>query len=200
MMGQNLQEVIAIFREGGLVMVILASVALVLYITSIAAVIYVVKGNLTTSRRAEWEHWIENPQDAEGRVGEIIRYAVHGPKLSVKRVQRRFDEVFDVLVRSVDQRLIIISTLIAAAPMTGLLGTVLGMLSMFDGLGAGGGKQSMEMISAGMKEALFTTLTGLVVALPGMFFALVVRGRRNQLATVLSQLQAAIVTTKFKSI
>lgn len=181
-------------------MAALASVALILYITSVAAVIYVAKGNLTTRRREEWERWIEHPEEAEGRLGEIIRYAVHGPRLSVKRVQRRFDEVFDVLIRSIDQRLIIITTLIAAAPMTGLLGTVLGMLSMFDGLGAGGGKQSMEMISAGMKEALFTTLTGLVIALPGMFFALVVRERRNQLATVLSQLQAAIVTTKFKSI
>ncbi|MBK1833972.1 MotA/TolQ/ExbB proton channel family protein [Roseibacillus ishigakijimensis] len=199
-MGANFQEVIDIFREGGLVMAALAGVALLLYITSIAAVIYVQKGNLTTARREEWERWIACPEEAEGRVGEIIRYAVHGPKISVKRVQRRFDEMFDVLVRSIDQRLIIITTLVAAAPMTGLLGTVMGMLAMFDGLGAGGGKQGMEMISEGMKEALFTTLTGLVVALPGMFFALVVREKRNQIATVLSQLQAAVVTTKFKSL
>lgn len=199
-MGENVQAVFDIFRNGGPVMAALAGVALLLYITSIAAVIFVLKGNLTTGRREEWERWIEYPEEGEGRLGEIIRYAVQGPRLSVKRVQRRFDEVFDVLVRKVDQRLIIITTLIAAAPMTGLLGTVMGMLSMFDGLGAGGGKQSMEMISAGMKEALFTTLTGLVVALPGMFFALIVREKRNQLATVLSQLQAAIVTTKFKSI
>lgn len=197
-MGVGLQEVLDIFREGGLVMVALATVAAILYITSIAAVIYVLKGNLTTRHRSEWAHWIENPDEAKGRLGEIIQYAVHGPRLSVKRVQRRFDEVFDIMVRSIDQRLIIIATLIAAAPMTGLLGTVLGMLSMFDGLGAGGGKQSMEMIAAGMKEALFTTLTGLVIALPGMFFALVIRQRRNQVATVLSQLQSAIVITKFK--
>lgn len=199
-MGDDLQAVFDIFRNGGPVMAALAGVALLLYTTSLVAVIFVLKGNLSTKRRDQWERWIEHPEEGEGRLGEIIRYAVEGPRLSVKRVQRRFDEVFDVLIRKVDQKLIIIATLIAAAPMTGLLGTVLGMLSMFDGLSAGGGKQSMEMISAGMKEALFTTLTGLVVALPGMFFALVVREKRNQLATVLSQLQAAIVTTKFKSI
>lgn len=199
-MQENLKEVADIFLEGGWVMGALAFVALMLYVTSIAAVIFVLKGNLTTSSREQWEEWIMHPEKSEGRVGEIIKYAVHGPRLSVKRVQRRFDEIFDVLVRSIDQRLIIIATLIAAAPMTGLLGTVLGMLAMFDGLGAGGGKQSMEMIASGMKEALFTTLTGLVVALPGMFFALVVREKRNQVATVLSQLQAAIVKTKFKSI
>jgi len=199
-MEENLQEVFDIFRNGGPVMAVLAGVAVMLYITSIAAVIFVLRGNLTTARRDEWDHWIENPEEAEGRLGEIIRYAVQGPRLSVKRVQRRFDEVFDVLVRKVDQRLIIITTLIAAAPMTGLLGTVMGMLSMFDGLGAGGGSQSVNLISAGMREALFTTLTGLVVALPGMFFALVVREKRNQLATVLSQLQAAVVIHKFRSL
>lgn len=199
-MSENLQEVADIFLEGGWVMVALALVAAMLYVTSMAAVIYVMRGGFDSKNRDRWEDWIENPEDAPGRVGEVIRYATQGPKLSVKRVQRRFDEMFDVLVRSIDQRLIIISTLIAAAPMTGLLGTVLGMLAMFDGLSAGGGKQSMEMIASGMKEALFTTLTGLVVALPGMFFALVVREKRNQVATLLSQLQAAIVTTKFKSI
>ena len=199
-MKENFQAVYEIFASGGLVMVALATVALLLYITSIAAVVYVFKGNLSNAQQDKWRHWIENPDEAEGRVGEIIRYAVHGRRLSVKRVQRRFDEVFDVIVRSVDQRLIIITTLVAAAPMTGLLGTVLGMLSMFDGLGAGGGRQSMEMVSAGMKEALFTTLTGLVIALPGMFFALLVRGKRNQFAVVLSQLQAAVVIHKFRSL
>ncbi|MDP0492185.1 MAG: MotA/TolQ/ExbB proton channel family protein [Verrucomicrobiota bacterium JB023] len=199
-MQENVQAVIDIFAEGGWVMVVLASVAAMLYITSVASVIFVMKGNLTNSKRDQWEHWIQNPEEATGRVGEIIKYAVHGPRLSVKRVQRRFDEIFDVLVRTIDQRLIIISTLIAAAPMTGLLGTVLGMLAMFDGLSAGGGKQSMEMIAAGMREALFTTLTGLVVALPGMFFALIVRQKRNEIAAVLSQIQATVVTTKFKSI
>ena len=120
--------------------------------------------------------------------------------MSIKRVQRRFDEVREILIRSIDRRLIIITTLIAAAPMTGLLGTVGGMLDMFDGLAAGGGKQSMAMIASGMKEALFTTLTGLVIALPGMFMALIVRERRNKIDSTLAQLQSSIVTTKFRNV
>lgn len=197
-MSNNLREVADIFFEGGPVMVALASVAAILYITSFAAMIFVIKGNLNARQRDSWDDWIDDPDQGEGRVGEIIRYAVGGPRLSVKRVHRRFDEMFDILISSVDRRLIIITTLVAAAPMTGLLGTVFGMLEMFDGLAAGGGKQSMTMIASGMKEALFTTLTGLIIALPGMFMALVVRDKRNQMAAVLNQLQSAIVSTRFR--
>ena len=196
----NLQEVISIFTDGGTVMVALAVVAFLLYTSATAALVYVMQGNLNSKERERWPDWIDDPDQAKGRVGEVIRYAIHGPRLSIKRVQRRFDEVREVLIRSIDRRLIVIGTLIAAAPMTGLLGTVGGMLSMFDGLAAGGGKQSMAMIASGMKEALFTTLTGLVIALPGMFIALVVREQRNKVDAALAQLQSAIVKTRFRNV
>jgi biopolymer transport protein ExbB len=196
----NLQEVISIFTDGGSVMVALLVVAFLLYTSATAALLYVSQGNLNVRQRDAWADWIDDPDEAQGRVGEVIRYAIHGPRLSIKRVHRRFDEVREVLIRSIDRRLIVIGTLIAAAPMTGLLGTVGGMLDMFDGLAAGGGKQSMAMIASGMKEALFTTLTGLVIALPGMFIALVVRERRNHIDATLAQLQSAIVKTRFRHV
>lgn len=196
----NLQEVADIFTDGGTVMAALAVVAFLLYTTATASLYFVVRGNLNSSQRGEWDEWIREPEEAEGRIGEIIRYAVHGKRVSIKRVQRRFDEVREILIASIDRRLIIITTLVAAAPMTGLLGTVGGMLDMFDGLAAGGGKQSMSLIASGMKEALFTTLTGLVIALPGMFMTLMVRERRNKIESTLVQLQSAIVTTKFRNV
>jgi len=199
-MPANLQEVADIFTDGGTVMAALLIVAFLLYTTATASLYFVVRGNLNSSQRSEWERWIREPEIAEGRIGEVIRYAMHGKRVSIKRVQRRFDEVREILIRSIDRRLIIITTLIAAAPMTGLLGTVGGMLDMFDGLAAGGGKQSMAMIASGMKEALFTTLTGLVIALPGMFMSLLVRERRNKIDSTLAQLQSTIVTTKFRNV
>lgn len=194
----DLQEVVNIFTDGGTVMAALAVVAFLLYTTASASLYFVFRGNLNDRQQDCWADWIRDPEKAEGRVGEIIRYAVHGKRVSIKRIQRRFDEMREILIASVDRRLIIITTLVAAAPMTGLLGTVGGMLDMFDGLAAGGGKQSMGLIASGMKEALFTTLTGLVIALPGMFMVLLVRERRNKIDVTLTQLQSIIVTTKFR--
>jgi len=196
----SLQEVFDIFADGGLVMPALALVAFLLYSTATASLYFVMRGNLNNRQKAQWFRWIDAPVEAEGRIGEIIRYAVQGKRVSIKRVQRRFDEVREILIKTVDRHLIIITTLVAAAPMTGLLGTVGGMLEMFDGLAAGGGKQSMGMIASGMKEALFTTLTGLVIALPGMFMALIVRERKNKIDITLAQLQSAIITTKFRNL
>ncbi|MGB0143434.1 MAG: MotA/TolQ/ExbB proton channel family protein [Akkermansiaceae bacterium] len=196
----NLQEVVDIFTDGGTVMAALAIVAFLLYTTATASLYFVFRGNLNNRQQNRWAEWVNDPEKAEGRVGEVIRYAVLGKRISIKRVQRRFDEMREVLIAGVDRRLIIITTLVAAAPMTGLLGTVGGMLDMFDGLAAGGGKQSMNLIASGMKEALFTTLTGLVIALPGMFMALLVKERRNKIDSTLAQLQSTIVTTKFRNV
>lgn len=196
----NLQEVVDIFTDGGTVMIALGVVAFLLYTTATASLYFVFRGNLNQKQGGQWTDWIHDPETAEGRVGEVIRYAIHGKKLSIKRVQRRFDEMREILIASIDRRLIIITTLVAAAPMTGLLGTVGGMLDMFDGLAAGGGKQSMGLIAAGMKKALFTTLTGLVIALPGMFMSLLIRERRNRINGVLAQLQSSIIITKFRKV
>jgi hypothetical protein len=70
-------------------MVMLAFIAVILYTTAAAAMFFVSKGNLTTKRQDKWAEWIDHPEAGEGRAGEIIRYAIHGPRVSIKTIQRR---------------------------------------------------------------------------------------------------------------
>jgi len=196
----TLQEVLRLFADGGPVMFMLAFIAAILYTSAAAALFFVSKGNLNARQQAQWTEWIKNPEKGEGRAGEIIRYSMHGPRVSIKTVQRRFDEIREIVINSIDRRLIIITTLVAVAPMTGLLGTVGGMLDMFDGLASAAGKKSMEKIQSGMMESLLSPLTGLVIALPGMFIALLIRQKRNWIASALAQLESAIVRIRFKAI
>lgn len=196
----TLTEVVRLFSDGGPVMSMLAFIAAILYTTASASVFFVSKGNLKAAQKEDWVEWINNPEAGEGRAGEIIRYAMHGPRISIKTVQRRFDEVREVVISSIDRRLIVITTLVAVAPMTGLLGTVGGMLDMFDGLAAGSGKKSMEKIQTGMMESLLSPLTGLVIALPGMFMALHIQQKRNWISSALTQLESAIIRIRFKQI
>lgn len=193
----NLGELVRLFADGGPVMAMLALIAVILYTTASAAVFFVSKGNLTNRWQERWVEWIGDPERGEGRAGEIIRYAMHGPRVSIKTVQRRFDEIREVVIDSIDRRLIVITTLVAVAPMTGLLGTVSGMLDMFEGLASGSGKQSMNRIASGLTEALITTLSGLVIALPGMFMGLHIKQKRNGISAALTQLESAIVRIRF---
>ena len=194
------REAIDIFVDGGPVMAALGVIAAILYGSCIATIMFILRGNLNKKQQDQWDEWIDDPKNSSGRIGEVIQYALHGQKVTISVVQRRVEEVYETLVSKVDRRLIFIGALIAIAPMTGLLGTVGGMLSMFDGLAGGSGESGAKKIAAGMKEALFTTLTGLVVSLPGMFLALFIKVKRDDIASTIVSLQSAIVKTKFSKL
>jgi biopolymer transport protein ExbB/TolQ len=62
----------------------------------------------------------------------------------------------------------ILAALTAAAPLLGLLGTVLGMVNTFDAVSAPGIEPGRQ-IAAGIRQALITTQFGLLIAIPGVF-------------------------------
>ncbi|MBK1828176.1 MotA/TolQ/ExbB proton channel family protein [Haloferula rosea] len=194
-----LRDALQIFLSGGGIMYMLGGVAFILYATAFAALTYVNHGNLNKKDAAKWEAWLKHPDQAEGRMGEAIRYVLHGDTLTIKTVQRRFNEIRLNAVSAIDRRLMVVNTLTAAAPLAGLLGTVMGMLAMFAGLSKGQGAGGMQAVASGMQEALITTQTGLTIALPGLFIALVVKGKRDGVAAALTQLESMIVTKRFKN-
>ena len=61
-----------------------------------------------------------------------------------------------------------IKTLVALAPLLGLLGTVTGMIGVFDVLAINGGGDA-KSISAGVSKATIPTMAGMVAALSGVF-------------------------------
>jgi biopolymer transport protein ExbB len=117
--------------------------------------------------------------------------------LSIKTVGRRFEEIRINLVSNIDRRLLVINTLVAAAPLAGLLGTVTGMLAMFLGLSQGTGASGMQKVADGMQEALITTQTGLTVALPGLFLGLIIKSKRDRIAGTLTRLESLILSSRF---
>ncbi len=77
--------------------------------------------------------------------------------------------------------------MIAAAPLLGLLGTVNGMMTTFEGLASAREGGAMQELARGISEVLLATQAGLTVALPALLF--VYYGYR-QLVAQLSQLKA----------
>jgi biopolymer transport protein ExbB len=62
----------------------------------------------------------------------------------------------------------LIGVLVAAAPLLGLLGTVIGMVNTFDSLAARHFSGSTEGLARGISMALITTEAGLAVAIPAV--------------------------------
>ncbi len=71
----------------------------------------------------------------------------------------------------------LIKVLIVLCPLTGLLGTVLGMIGVFEIIAVSGNDDAQAM-AQGIYRATIPTMAGLIVALTGIFFTV----RLNQLA------------------
>ena len=63
----------------------------------------------------------------------------------------------------------IIGTLVAICPLMGLLGTVTGMIEVFDVMALNGSSDAKAM-AAGVSRATIPTMAGMVLALPGLFY------------------------------
>jgi biopolymer transport protein ExbB len=69
-----------------------------------------------------------------------------------------------------------LATIGATAPFVGLLGTVIGIITAFQGIAATG-SGGLGSVSAGISEALVETALGLVVAIPAVWFYNYLTGR-----------------------
>ena len=96
------------------------------------------------------------------------------------------------LVRHLSRHIWVLELIAASAPLFGLLGTVLGMIVAFQGVGQGVGGADTALLAAGIWEALLTTAFGLGVALPFSILAAVfnnaVDGVRDMVEDALTEI------------
>ena len=85
------------------------------------------------------------------------------------------------------------------APMIGLLGTVLGMLTAFNAVALDLARAKPIYLAAGVSQALVTTAAGLMVGIPAMVFYAYFRGRTGRLIGQLETVSADILTQLIQS-
>jgi biopolymer transport protein ExbB len=67
-----------------------------------------------------------------------------------------------------ERYLTMLGTIASVSPFLGLLGTVVGLLRVFDAISQQGGVTNAAILSAGIHNALITTVAGLCVAIPSL--------------------------------
>ena len=72
------------------------------------------------------------------------------------------------LIKKMAQFMTILDTMITVTPLMGILGTVLGIISSFEILGAGG-LTDPKLVTGGIAQALITTATGLTISIATVF-------------------------------
>jgi len=169
-----LNEWQAFVEQGGFVMIPLALAVLILWYAIGYRYAAIKRGNPRSVRRLIGRYRQANGQykgelEPTGIIDSAIVQGLELSKLYQQNLRRYLDDAFSDYVRDMGKYSRLIMSIVAAAPLTGLLGTVAGMIETFDSLmdanlfSQGGGG-----IAGGISQALFTTQMGLVVAIPGL--------------------------------
>ena len=166
----------------------LVLVALLIYTVAVSLLMNFHQRRFRHLKEETITDWVAEPERGEGEVGEIIRYTQDDVQ-KVDEVHSRFSEVIASRIPFFERRLVYLNTLVATAPLLGLLGTVMGMLMTFKGLSVGEGKL-VDVVASGISEALITTEMGLLIAVPGYFMAYVIKCRKNEYEAFLLRLES----------
>ena len=105
------------------------------------------------------------------RVADRWRAQAHHRSWAANRIREAILSREDLALQ---RGLPLIRTLIALCPLLGLLGTVLGMVSVFDVV-AVMGTGTPRAFADGISRATFSTLAGMVAALSGVYFLALLR-------------------------
>lgn len=98
----------------------------------------------------------------------LVRYAqIIGLGATRERQEDYSSALFIGLDKKVSGRLWILDTIVTAAPLLGLLGTIFGIMETFNSLAAGGVSDSAA-VSRGIGTALVATAIGIATALLGL--------------------------------
>jgi len=82
------------------------------------------------------------------------------------------DELVSQVKAKTESNVAIIKTLVALAPLLGLLGTVTGMIEVFDVM-ALSGSSNARLMAGGVFKATIPTMAGMMAALSGLYFSTV---------------------------
>ena len=93
-----------------------------------------------------------------------------------------------------DRGLIVLEIVAGISPLIGLLGTVLGMVTVFDAITAEG-IGNAQILAAGIRKALITTIAGLSVAIPSLAMHSVFCRRVEQLAIEIQEVATALISS-----
>jgi biopolymer transport protein ExbB len=120
---------------------------------------------LELSRQGDWE---QIRVITKGSKDHIIRVLISGILHRQFSLKKAMETAAADEIKRMRRFMVILDTMITVAPLLGIFGTVIGIISSFEILGSAGIEHPRE-VTAGIAQALITTATGLGIAILSLF-------------------------------
>ncbi|MEM1329965.1 MAG: MotA/TolQ/ExbB proton channel family protein [Planctomycetota bacterium] len=192
-----LDQAVTVFRAGGWVMYPLLMLSVIGVALSLERAMFFARADGRSARRAavSMSRMLASGQMREARAVAQQSAGVYGDfVISALRSggAAAVAAAFEGVRPSVERFTPTLSAIITAAPMLGILGTVVGIIDSFRLLGDAGPITDPAAVASGIATALYTTAFGLTVALVVLFPYVAIRSRAGRCAARLDALAVAI--------
>ena len=137
----------------------------------------------------EYESAVDYCRRNSGPFTELARTLIENRTAPYDELKEILEDTGRRQLLGLQRGLAALATITAGAPLLGLLGTVLGMIKIFQVVGAVGGSVT-EQLAGGIAQALITTATGLIIAVPALFTHSFLEGRA---VGILSEIEAQLL-------
>jgi biopolymer transport protein ExbB len=104
-----------------------------------------------------------------------LRAVIAEPRISHDALRGTFESAGRAAVHRLERYLNTLGTIASAAPLLGLMGTVIGMIEIFGSQAPSGGNNP-ALLAHGISVALYNTAFGLMIAIPSLMFYRYFRG------------------------
>jgi biopolymer transport protein ExbB len=104
-----------------------------------------------------------------------LRAVIAEPRITEEALRESFEAAGRAAVHRLERYLNTLGTIASAAPLLGLLGTVIGMIEIFGSQSPSGGNNPV-LLAHGISVALYNTAFGLIIAIPSLMFYRYFRG------------------------
>jgi len=188
-----------LFAAGKIMMWPILIISFIGVTVAIERVIFIIREN--ASREPEVvEKILElvEAQDVDGAIALGKKSKDYIARILTYALTHRDQSLANAFIRASNQELqryqqgtAILDTIITAAPMLGLLGTVTGMMGTFGAM-TGDLASAMGNITGGVAEALIATASGLAIAILSLFPFNIVNAKAEQAKHEISDAQNAI--------
>jgi biopolymer transport protein ExbB len=180
------------FEKGGFVMPPLVVATCVLWYTIGYRMLTLRRGS-SRSVRALVEHYARGSTRApQGIVDRAVVVGVGLARRNARDLRRLLDAQFADFEGEIKAGRTLIMSIVAVAPLAGLLGTVTGMIETFDSLADMALFSQSGGIAGGIAQALFTTQMGLAVAVPGVVIGKLLDRRQARIEDELEKLKSIL--------
>ena len=114
---------------------------------------------------------IQNQEEiaATSQLGDLLHHCYQYRLHSRDFVEIKAEEKASEIKLLLERNLSMLSTIASISPLLGLLGTVVGMITVFSNIDVHGSANT-DLLAAGISEALITTAFGLIIAVPAIVF------------------------------